>query len=192
MAYRARVRGKDAPGGAEGVLLVVMDSVDVPLVSPPTHALRPRRRCSARPLLPFPFSLFSLVLSLTRLTPSAAEQQRIPLGVRLSRSFSFFLCVEDVMAYLCILMGRRRAAFSRPFARPLASRLTDDESTEPTPRTLYSLLSLCLPSSLEITRDCTHTHTPPHQPAFYHIPPSLSLSLSVQAPRICPPRPPYP
>lgn len=89
------------------------------------------------------------------------------------------------MAYLCILMGRRRAAFSRPFARPLASRLTDDESTEPTPRTLYSLLSLCLPSSLEITRDCTHTHTPPHQPAFYHIPPSLSLS--VQAPRICPP-----
>lgn len=58
----------------------------------------------------------------------------------------------------CTLMGRRRAAFSRPFARPLASRLTD-----PTPaythRTLYSL-----PLHTQFARDHSRLHAHTHRP----------------------------
>lgn len=58
----------------------------------------------------------------------------------------------------CTLMGRRRAAFSRPFARPLASRLTD-----PTPaythRTLYSF-----PLHTQFARDHSRLHAHTHRP----------------------------
>lgn len=125
--------------------------------SPPTHALRPRRRCSARPPSPLP-SLVLLSFPLPRPTPSAAEQQRIPLGVRVSFFSCIFLSGMRWLIMCCTLMGRRRAAFSRPFARPLASRLTD-----PTPaythRTLYSL-----PLHTQFARDHSRLHAHTHRP----------------------------
>lgn len=143
-----------------------MDSDGVPLVSP--HACS---EASSTVLCP---PSFSPSLPRPSLFPSPPPNPPVPLSNKGSRLecvlFFFFLHFFewDEMAYhvCCTLMGRRRAAFSRPFARPLASRLTDP--TPPHTPTGRCTLSLCTPSSLEITRDCTRIHTDPsHQPAFF-------------------------
>lgn len=150
--------------------------------SPPTHALRPRRRCSARPPSPLP-SLVLLSFPLPRPTPSAAEQQRIPLGVRVSFFSVFFLSGWLIMC--CTLMGRRRAAFSRPFARPLASRLTD-----PTPRihpqdaVLFPFAHPVRSRSLATARAYTPTHL-----ISQLFSDSNTYLLSQQAPRLLSSRP---
>lgn len=144
---------------------MVMDSDGVPLVSP--HACS---EASSTVLCP---PSFSPSLPRPSLFPSPPPNPPVPLsnkGSRLECVSRFFSVIFlSGMRWLIIALyfdGTTTSSFLATLCP--APRFPPQPTQPPHTPTGRCTLSLCTPSSLEITRDCTRIHTDPsHQPAFF-------------------------